>query len=164
MIDCTFEDGNKNNLRHVTVGCLVIKDGQILLSRRNQRLVEGGKWCLPGGYMERDETTAETATREVKEETGWNIVDLQLLCINDNPARLGDDRQNVDFIYFAAAVSDSGQHDDEADEQAWFVLTSLPAPSEIAFDHLDHIKLYISYLREPFTLPIICTQDRPSLM
>ncbi len=164
MIHCTFDDGGAGTLRHATVVCLVLKDGQILLTRRSQRLVEGGKWCLPGGYMDRDETTAETAKREVKEETGWEVDSLQLLCINDSPNQPGTDRQNVDFIYVADATIDTGERDEEVEEQAWFPLTGLPEPSEMAFDHLDHIKLYISYLREPFTLPIICTQDRPSLM
>ena len=164
MIHCTFEEGNAAELRHVTVACLVVKDGQTLLTRRNQRLVEGGKWCLPGGYMDRDETTIETAKREVREETGWEVDSLQLLCINDNPKRPGTDRRDIDFIYFANAVTDSGVRDDEVEEQAWFPLTKLPEPAEMAFDHLDHIRLYTNYLREPFTLPIVCTQDSPSLM
>lgn len=163
MIDCTFEDGNTNNLRHVTVACIVVKDNGILLARRSQRLSEGGKWGLPGGFMDKDETSLQTAKREVKEETGWDIDNLQLFGINDNPVRPGSDRQTIDFIYVGEATTDSGQHDDETEELAWFPLTQLPSPEDIAFDHLDSITLYINYRREPFTLPVIYTHDMPSI-
>lgn len=163
MITCTFEDGNTNNLRHIAVGCIVTRDNEILLARRNMRLSEGGKWCLPGGYMDMGESTLEAARREVKEETGWDIDNLQLLGINDNPAR-PDPRQTVDFIYVAEAIAQTGETDWETEETAWFPLTGLPEPVDIAFDHLESIELYISYLREPFTLPIVYTHDRPSLI
>lgn len=163
MITCTFEDGNTNNLRHIAVGCIVTRDNEILLARRNMRLSEGGKWCLPGGYMDMGESTLEAARREVKEETGWDIDNLQLLGINDNPAR-PDPRQTVDFIYVAEAIAQTGETDWETEETAWFPLTSLPEAGEIAFDHLDSINLYINYLREPFILPIVYTHDRPGLI
>ncbi len=154
MITCTFENGNQNSLRHVTVGCLVIKDGEILLGKRAEGLLEAGKWCLLGGYMNRDETTEETGIRETMEESGWVVKNLQLLRINDNPDRPHEDRQNVDFIYIAEAVEKTGEKDWESEEVKWFPLDSLPADDEIAFDHLDSIKLYKRYIDVPFTLPV----------
>lgn len=44
-------------MRHATVGCIVIKDNEILLAKRAQGLLEAGKWCFVGGYVDRDETT-----------------------------------------------------------------------------------------------------------
>ena len=79
MITCTFEDGNQNSLRHVTVSCLVIKDGKILLAKRADGLLEAGKWCLLGGYADRDETTEQTGIRESMEESGWVVKNLRLL-------------------------------------------------------------------------------------
>ena len=162
MIICTFEDGSTSNLRHVAVGCIVIKDSQILLAKRSYRLVEGGKWCLPGGFMDIGESTLEATKREVKEETGWDVDNLQLLGINDSPKR-PDPRQTIEFIYIGEATTQISQTDWETEETAWFPLTSLPSPEDFAFDHLDSIRLYISYLREPFSLPVIYTQDMPSL-
>ena len=160
MITCTFENGNTASLRHVTVACLVLKAGEILLAKRSYRLAEGGKWCLPGGYMDQGETTLGATRREVREETGCEIENIQLLGINDSPARPGASNQTVDFIYFADVVSQGDAHDWETAELAWFPLTKLPQSEEIAYDHLDSINLYISYLRDPFTLPIIYTHDR----
>lgn len=155
MITCTFENGNQNSLRHVTVGCLVIKDGKILLAKRSEGLLEAGKWCLLGGYAERDETTAEAGIRETREESGWEVTNLRLLRINDNPNRPHEDRQNVDFIYIADATRKVGKKDWESAELRWFPLDQLPPATEIAFDHADSIHLYIEYLQKGFPLPVV---------
>jgi 8-oxo-dGTP diphosphatase len=155
MITCTFENGNQNSLRHVTVGCLVMKDDQILLAKRAEGLLEAGKWCLLGGYANRDETTEETGIRESMEESGWEVNNLRLLRINDNPNRPHEDRQNIDFIYIADAVEETGEKDWESDEVRWFPLDNLPPSDEIAFDHEDSIRLYQRYLNENFPLPYL---------
>ncbi|HEY5695625.1 MAG TPA: NUDIX hydrolase [Candidatus Saccharimonadales bacterium] len=157
MITCTFENGNQNSLRHVTVGCLVIKGDEILLAKRAEGLLEAGKWCLLGGYTNRDETTEEAGVREVLEESGWSVKNLRLLRINDNPNRPHEDRQNIDFIYIADAVAEVGEKDWESDAVQWFSLDNLPARDKIAFDHLDSIMLYKKYLAEPnaFSLPLL---------
>jgi 8-oxo-dGTP diphosphatase len=144
MITCTFENGNQNSLRHVTANAMVIKDGKILLARRSEGLLEAGKWGLLGGYMNRDETTAECAVREAKEESGW-----------DNPERPHEDRQNVEFVYFADVVAKTGEPDSESTEIRWFALNDLPVADEIAFDHGEDIELYKWYMQKPFDLPFI---------
>ncbi len=155
MISCALENDNEAHLRHVTVGCLVIKDHQILLAKRAEGLLEAGKWCLLGGYMEHGETTEQAVVRETLEESGWTIEGLRLFRINDNPNRPHEDRANVDFLYIADAVTDNGTHDWESAELRWFPLDALPPEEMVAFDHIDTIKLYKAYLRQPFVLPKI---------
>lgn len=155
MITCTFENGNQNSLRHAVVDTLVFKDGQILMVKRSMKLNEGGKWGVVGGYVDRDETVAEAAAREIYEETGWTIKGLTLLTINDNPNRAGEDRQNIAFVFFAQAMEQTGQPDWESDEVRWFTLEELPPREQIAFDHADEIALYQRYLAENLTLPIL---------
>lgn len=155
MIRCVFEDGGKGLLRHVVADTLVLKDNKILLVKRTARLLEGGKWGVVGGYMERDETIAQAAEREVMEETGWKIKDLALLTIIDNPDRAKEDSQNVAFVYFCTATEKVGEPDWESDEQKWFGWGELPSTELLAFDHADHIKLYKRYLTEQFTLPYL---------
>jgi 8-oxo-dGTP diphosphatase len=155
MIMCEFENGNQNSLRHVTAGCLVIQGDKILLGKRSKGLLEAAKWSLLGGYVNRDETVEAAALRETMEESGWAIRNMQLLRVNDNPDRPHEDRQNVDFIYIAEAVEESGEKDWETEEIKWFALDSLPPRDEIAFDHFDNIELYRKYLRAPFPLPVV---------
>ncbi|QQS19880.1 NUDIX hydrolase [Candidatus Saccharibacteria bacterium] len=155
MIHCEFEDSSPALLRHVTVNCLVLKNGKILLGKRAAGLLESGKWGPLGGFMNRNETTAETAEREVMEESGWRIKNLRLLRINDNPNRPNEDRQNIDFVYVATAVEQTGSKDWENEEIRWFSLTALPPCEQIAFDHYENIELYKTYLEHSFSLPIV---------
>lgn len=155
MLTCTFEDGGQASLRHAVVDTLVLKDGQLLMAKRAARLLEGGKWGIIGGYIDRDETIAQAAAREVYEETGWEIKDLTLLTVIDNPARGGEDRQNISFLFFCQGVRQTGQPDDESDEIRWYPLNQLPPRDQIAFDHADSVDLYRRYLAERLTLPIL---------
>jgi len=155
MINCTFENGDRVPLRHVTVDAIVTKGNKILLVKRSAKIPEGGKWGVPGGFMERDETTAQAIAREILEETGWQVKNLTLLRINDNPNRRGEDRQNVDFVYFCEAVEQTGEPDWETDEVRWFDWDDLPGPDEIAFDHLENIKLYQEYIQNKVQLPFV---------
>lgn len=160
MIDCTFEDGNKSNLRHVTLNAIVVKGNQVLLGKRGtyhngKPLLEAGKWGLLGGFFDRDEYLEEAVKREVLEESGWKINNLLLLRINDNPNRPAEDRQNVDIIFVADAVEKIGESDEEVKELKWFDLDKIPPDGEIAFDHAEHLHLYRKYLTKSFALPAI---------
>ena len=155
MIDCLFEDGNKGSLRHVVVDTIVLKEDKILLVKRTGKLLEGGKWSLPGGFVDRDETTAQAAAREVLEETGWQVTSLVLLRINDDPDRPREDRQNISFVYFCTAMKKTGDADWEADGQKWFGWDELPSDEKIAFDHAENIRLYRKYLKDKLVLPVV---------
>ncbi|MBP6880124.1 NUDIX hydrolase [Candidatus Saccharibacteria bacterium] len=142
MISCQFEDGNKASLRHVTVDTVVFNSEktQILLVLRAMRLLEGGKWGVVGGYMDRDETMEQAARREIYEETGYELESIDFQYFNDNPDRPGEDRQNVSFIFTAVAGKQTGIPDDESSEIHWFDIDKLPDKSKIAFDHAEIIK------------------------
>ena len=145
MIKCTFENGSKASLRHAIIDALVLnsKNQMLLVKRSKEKLLEGGKWALPGGFVERDETLEETVTREVREETGWEVKDLKLLRIIDNPNRPNEDRQNIAFVYVCRVVRKTGEADQESTEQRWFKLSKLPTKEEFAFDHLQDIEFYL---------------------
>lgn len=51
------------------VGAVVVRDGAILLIRRGSPPGQG-LWSVPGGRVQRGETLAEAACRELREETG----------------------------------------------------------------------------------------------
>ena len=53
----------------VAAGCLVVRDGRVLLVRR--AIEPGyGKWVFPGGHVDRGESLEEAALRETREECG----------------------------------------------------------------------------------------------
>jgi ADP-ribose pyrophosphatase YjhB (NUDIX family) len=131
----------------------VINGNKILLVRRAPHLLDGGKWGIIGGYVERDETTKEAAAREIFEETGYKVADITLLTIRDNPDRPHEDRQNVVFVHFCNAKNKEGEPDAESTEQRWFSFDALPKEDEFAFDHYKNIQLYLRYKEEKFPLP-----------
>lgn len=159
MITCEFENGNKAKLRHAVVDTIVIREHKILLGKRGtlngKPLLESGKWSLLGGYVNRDEDLSEATKREVMEEAGLKISNLKLICINDNPNRPAEDRQNISFVFVAEAIDNIGENDEEVSELQWFDLNELPPKEKMAFDHLEGIELYKKYLREKFNIPII---------
>ena len=155
MIRCRFENGHDAALRHVVTDNIVLRgEDEVLLVKRSRRLLEGGKWALVGGFVERDETLPQAATREILEETGYQVRDLTLLRVIDRPNRPGEDRQNISFVHFCTAGQKVGAADDESDEQRWFPLSDLPAAPEVAFDHFESLELFRAYRRQPFNLPL----------
>lgn len=156
MITCTFENGNKASLRHVTVGALVVNDQQkILLVKRASKLWNGDKYTIPGGFLDRNEDTKIGALRELTEETGLTGHNPKLFRFNDNPHRPKEDRQNVDIMYAVEKVSGDVKADKEVATIEWFSEAVLPADEEFAFDHRESIVRYFAYLRKSFDLPII---------
>lgn len=53
----------------VAAGCLILREGKVLLVRRG--IEPGlGKWVFPGGHVDRGETLEAAALRETREECG----------------------------------------------------------------------------------------------
>lgn len=156
MITCELENGKKTSFRHVVVRALVLNtENKVLLVRRAPHLIRGGKFDIPGGFMDRDETTEQGVLRELREETGVQGKIKLLFRINDSPKRPKEDRQNVDFIYIVEMIGGELKTDSESTEVGWFSQKDLPSEEEFAFDHLDSILKYFQYLKEARQLPII---------
>lgn len=154
MIICTFEKGYEAKLRHLVVHALVEKDNGILLVKRTGDLLESGKWGLPGGYLDRDETAAQGALRELYEETGWKGEIVTLFRINTIPNRPHEDRQNVSFDFIIRPLQKVGNPDAESSKVEFISFEKLYAKDQLAFDHGDTIELYRRHRLSPFTLPI----------
>ena len=155
MITCAFENGNKANLRHVVVHAIIEMDGKLLLEKRTGNLLESGKWGLPSGFLERDETARECIVREVKEETGWDSEVISLFRINTNPDRPHEDRQNVSIEFLVKPIKKTGEQDTESSKVEWIPIEKLIPLNEFAFDHGESIGLYLTYRKTPFPLPIM---------
>ncbi|MEK7502744.1 MAG: NUDIX hydrolase [Patescibacteria group bacterium] len=156
MIICEFENGGKGKLRHVTVKALTVNDkGEVLLVKRAQNLVRGGKYDIPGGFLDRDENSREGALRELFEETGIKGKIQFLLRINDSPKRPKEDRQNLDIVFVVKPIGGKLKTDRESTEAGWFSKDNLPSEESFAFDHRDSILKYFQHLKQPLKLPIV---------
>lgn len=155
MITCAFENGAKARLRHVVVHAIVENEGKLLLVKRSPDISEGGKWSLPSGYLDRDETAAQGALRELKEETGWDGKVRSLFLIKTNPHRPHEDRQNISFHFLITPTQQTGEKDAESTEVAWVPIGELTKLDELAFDHGEAVGWYLRYRSREFPLPIL---------
>lgn len=155
MISCIFESGSKASLRHVVTHAIVEKDGAICLEKRSEKLSEGGKWGLPGGFLDRDETLSEGVLRELREETGWEGEIISLFRINSRPDRPAEDRQNIAVEFIVRPVRQVTSPDAESTNVEWIPIEKLLPFESFAFDHGETIRLYLEYRNTPHTLPII---------
>ena len=155
MINCTFENGRRASLRHVVVHAVVEKDGALLLVRRAPHLLEGDKWGLPGGFLDRDESLSDGILRELREETGWEGQVSALLRINSRPDRPGEDRENVAFDFVVTPLRRVGEPDEESSAVEWVPIDRLPPLHTLAFDHGDTVHLYLASRGKPGVVPIV---------
>ncbi|MFC4653122.1 NUDIX hydrolase [Lactococcus nasutitermitis] len=87
----------------IMVGSLLILEneaGQMLLQKRTYT---AGNWGFPGGLMEFGENTEETAVREMQEETGLIVKNLELFGVYTKKEMThlanGDTYQGVNVVY-----------------------------------------------------------------
>jgi len=154
MITCTFENGSSASLRHVVVHMIVEKDGCLLLEKRAGSILESGKWALPSGFLDRGETAAQCAVRELKEETGWVGEVVKLFKINTSPNRPKEDRQNVTIEFIVKPIKKVGEKDWESSKVEWIPFDKLLAFEDYAFDHGETIRQYCEYRQKHFPLPV----------
>lgn len=97
-----------------------------------------GRWALPGGFVEENERLIDAARRELVEETGVRVAELEHLCAAGDPGR--DPRGwTVSVVFFGRVTADemAAKGADDATEAKWFRLDKLP---ELAFDHAAILK------------------------
>lgn len=124
--------------------CVAIKNNSVLLVKRAYPPFKG-VWCLPGGFMDNDETIEETALRELEEETGAKGRIISLVGVYSGPKR--DPRCNtLDAAYLIEIVSSTGRRDKESSDMRFFPFNKLP--KRMGFDHSRIIKDAIKILRK----------------
>ncbi|MFT8355749.1 MAG: NUDIX domain-containing protein [Bifidobacterium aquikefiri] len=108
------------------------QEGKILLGRRS----DTGEWALVYGINEPCEEPADTVVREVKEETGIDVVPTALASVKSSARMLtygnGDQAQYMDLL-FICTLKDGGNAepyvgDEESLQVGWFSLDELPQP------------------------------------
>jgi len=108
------------------------KDGQlyVLLIQRGNAPYKGC-WAFPGGFLNMDETVAHCAERELEEETGIVLSNMQLVGVYSDVER--DPRGRViTAAYTAMTTMPEANAGDDAAAAKWWPLNALP---ELAFDH-----------------------------
>lgn len=120
-----------------TADALVVQSGHILMVKRNH-FPGKGLWALPGGFIERDEVSRQTALRELDEETGIKVPEAVLLGhikaseVFEEPFRSSRGRTTTQayLIHLKPGqlpkIKKGGMgEDEEAQKVAWILLSDL---------------------------------------
>lgn len=129
-------DHIEKNRINLTVDCVVFgldeNDLKVLLVQRGMDPFKG-KWALPGGFVQVNESLEDAALRELQEETGVEKVFLEQLYTVGSVER--DPRGRVVTVAYYALVN-LVEHNltatTDAARAAWFSVDDLPG---LAFDH-----------------------------
>lgn len=116
---------NMDKTVKVGIGVLIFKDGKILLGKRKGSHGEA-QYGGPGGHLEYGETAEQTALREIKEECGLEVQNLQMLCVSDLLTYLP--KHYIDIGFKADWVSGEPKvlEPHRLESWAWYDLDDLP--------------------------------------
>ncbi|MGC9312752.1 MAG: NUDIX hydrolase [Sediminispirochaetaceae bacterium] len=115
-----------------TVGALIESNGRLLLEKRNHDPFNG-LWCIPGGHIDYGESVEKALIREVREETGLQVINYSFF----NYYTEYYDELNwhaVALIFVVYTTGSLKMQPEEVQELRWFTkeeLHSLP----FAFEH-----------------------------
>ncbi|WP_409276185.1 NUDIX domain-containing protein [Neobacillus sp. SCS-31] len=135
-------------LIHPSVRAIIQDEkGRVLFINRRGH----SRWGMPAGSMELDESIFETLKREVKEETGIDVINAKLIAIYSGPDKsivneFGDEYQMFEFLFLVDEWKGTIlKETDESNNAEFFSLDKIPQGSNQFWD--KHHKEVIEDLR-----------------
>ena len=116
--------------REVRVGVAVfVLHGSKFLMGKRRNAHGDGTWSLPGGHLEFGESFEQTARREVKEETGLSIGNIQFGAVtNDHFESDGKHYVTIWMLSDYVGGTATTMEPDKFVDIGWFDLDNLPTP------------------------------------
>jgi len=118
----------------VGFGIMILKEGKVLLGKRHtdpkkaDSLLHGeGTWTMPGGKLHFQEGLKEAAAREVLEETGIKVKNLELFSVS-NDIVYDNHFVTLGFVCRDFEGEPKVMEPDEITKWEWFDLNDLPSP------------------------------------
>lgn len=122
---------------------VVFKDKKILLVK------EKGKWSLPGGWVDYDQSIASNTVKEVKEESGLDVVPVKVIALQDrNKHNFPQYAYGICKVFVLCEVTGgSFQENMETTESSYFSIENLPELDEDK-NVYDQIKMCFDAYRD----------------
>lgn len=130
------------NRPKVGVAAIVIRDGQVLLTKR-KGAHGAGSWAVPGGHLEFGETPEECARRETLEEVGVVITNARFRALT-NDIFEAEGKHYITIWMQGDYMSGEPRlaAESEVAEVGWFAWDALPSP---LFTPLENLVNHRSY-------------------
>lgn len=135
----------------VDVRGVVFKDNKLLLVRE---IADAGRWTLPGGWADVNETPSQAVVREVFEESGFKTQAVKLLAVYDREHQ----KHTPSFPYtvyklffHCQIIGGKPQINHEVSEIAFFSETDIPELSESRVKKSQLLRFFGHYQEQ--TLP-----------
>ena len=136
------------------VSVLVVSHGNVLLGRRaDTASIMPGKWCLPCGHVEGDESFLDAAKREVREETGVEITPISIVNVVTN--HFSKAYESLVVVLTAKAETEEIIAGDDLVQAEWYPLES-PLP-DMAFQADLHIIRHYCRWGDALGIPLSLT-------
>lgn len=120
----------------VGIGVFIFKDGKFLMGERRGSHGEG-TWSVPGGHLEAGESFEDTAKREVIEETGLTIKNVQFGAVTNDVFQ--EEGKHYVTIWVTSEWA-SGEpvitEPDKYIDQKWVDFDNLPEPLFLPWQQL----------------------------
>ncbi len=126
-----------------TVGALIHDGGgQVLMVRTHKW---GDRWGIPGGKIERGESSTDALRREIREEAGIEVCDVEFALVQDciDSPEFQRPEHFLLLNYVARACSSAIQLNDEAEESCWLspaaaLALNLNQPTRVLLEEALH--------------------------
>jgi ADP-ribose pyrophosphatase YjhB (NUDIX family) len=132
-----------------TRGAVFRDDGSILLVREN---ADAGRWTLPGGWADVNEAPSECVVREVREESGFEVVTRKLAAVydRDRHGHVPPHAFHVYKLFFICDISGGAPcPGPETSEVAFFTIDNLPEDLSAARVQRHQIERMFEHWRSP---------------
>lgn len=130
---------NHNGLKSNFTDALIVKNGKMLfLQRAKESEIEPKKWGLPGGHLEKFLSPERNVLKEVKEESGLDIIECKLINVRDVQ---GNKEMKIYYFLCTPAEGEVIINNDEHFQYKWMSIQEIiDTPAE---DFMFDLKKYI---------------------
>jgi ADP-ribose pyrophosphatase YjhB (NUDIX family) len=122
--------------------------GRILMVRET---VDDGRWTLPGGWADVNQTPAQSVVREVLEESGYHVRAVKLAAVWDRARQVQAPTVfSVVRLFFVCALDGGAPRPSlETSEVRWFAEAEIPTDLSLRRTLPHHISRMFAHWREP---------------
>jgi ADP-ribose pyrophosphatase len=133
-------EATRDGVQQLVVGAVVQHDGKVLLLRRPAGEFMGGIFELPSGKVEADEALDAALKREVKEESGLDVVAIRDY-LGSFDYTSGSGRKSRQFNFAVDVTAPGPIALQEHDAYAWIGLVEEPPVTDAVKDVLNKYRV-----------------------